>query len=57
VSRHYDRPIIGRQWSGQWQYKRTTDTSNLVPIASPYRWHQRLMGAVLEMLRALRGQH
>lgn len=50
-------PIIGAQWGGQMHFKRTTDTSKLIRIDSPYRWHERMAGAVLEMIRALRGQH
>lgn len=50
-------PIIGAQWGGQLSFKRTTDTRHLIRIESPYRWHERMTGAILAMLRALRGYH
>jgi hypothetical protein len=50
-------PVIGSQWHGQIRYKRTTDTRNLVRVDSPFRWHEKLAGAVVEIIRALRGNH
>lgn len=37
-------PIISRDWNGQMHFKRTTNTRNLQPVASPFRWYERLIG-------------
>jgi len=41
------RPIISRDWDGQWQFKRTTNTENLVLIDDPFRWHERFAGQLI----------
>lgn len=43
-------PIISRDWQGQIHFTRTTNTHNLIPVESPYRWHERLMGHVIRFL-------
>jgi len=43
-------PVISRHWKGQTNFKRQTDTENLIHLDSPYRWHERLMGTILRTI-------
>lgn len=45
-----EKPVIGR-YAPAPQVKRTLDSGWLEPVPQPFRWHERLIGAIVMVLR------